>query len=1195
MKIMKNTLFILVSLILLSVFKSQAQGATQILGGVETEGTLQISIYDNGDMAVYRYSNGYWQEQWYDGNCKSTLCYIDGTDYAVDGSYYNGDWFYSYATSLTTISNTSSTDTAELVLEKSDVVSIKQTIYYPPGAAYFTLQWEITNLSDSTVDDLRFFSGGDTYSSGIDAGAGFWEAIGNTVGVRNMITDTSQQNMYMQGNTIPYAYESRYFGDVGDSVVANALTDAIDPDEGTDNGMALEWRKESLAAGATWTINASEKFITKEVTTLLVSAPISSQVAPGSTIDLTYSVTNLTDSETSVTLDETIDLGGWTAVIQSPSSPFTLADNASQDVVIQVTCPGGTALGTIAKVTLEATNDSGTASDFCNVEAAQVPTITSQPSDRSVNAGESASFTISADNATSYQWQEFTGSWRNVTNEGIYSGATSTTLNISSAAAGMNAYKYRCVATNDYRSATSTIATLRVSTLSPGTYYVNNTTGNDANDGSANYPWKTLHHAISQINAVASGTYVLHVALGTYSINVSNGESDTQLVLSQSGVTIKGENGSAPIIDGTNAQNWTKGLEITGSNVTVVNLYVTGFSDTDEEGIRISGGTGNEIRYCKIYGNNWGIRVSEGSSNTIRNCDIYDNSTHGIDIIFGTGTTVVNNKIHDNPLYGIRTESSPEISRNLIYDNTFGIRVEALNETSVSPTIENNVIYEVASGAMSHGIYTLAKYGSSTFPVIRHNTIDGGVLSGIYMEEDEISSSAPTIKYNIITNFGQYGIQNVGGNPTIEYNDVWNNTEGNYSGIEVISNTNISEDPLYSSYSLQAGSPCINTIPSTEGDPVTLDYPGFTRPRPGETAKTMGAYEYVADVTNNYTFPGGTGVSTDYRIFTVPLNLGTGADMLTAMENVLGSYDPTHWRAFLYMGTVYPEFNSSQFASQAIVPGMGFWIITTYTNQIPFEGGPAPDGVDYVMDLDPGWHLIGLPWTGTQISLGNMSVTDGVNSYAVTSDDNNLTQQYVWDYTGEEPNIDSGYVKRETSGFLLSVNTGYFFKVVAASSIRLTIPHNNNQAQDAPVNVPPNQTNTNEDDEAPPPPPGSEPSPDIKANGQDGPVTVSAGDSVSVSVSLDPGAWSGRNADWWVAAHTPFDPPLEWYTYVYPMGWLPGVQVCLETPLFELTPSFNVLNMVLPVGNYIFYFAVDGNMDGEVDATWLDFVEVNVE
>jgi len=721
-----------------------------------------------------------------------------------------------------------------------------------------------------------------------------------------------------------------------------------------------------------------------------------------------------------------------------------------------------------------------------------------------------------------------------------------------------------------------------------GTYYVDITNGNDSNAGTAAAPWKTLHHAFIQINGGGTGTYVLYVALGTYS--VAN-EADTQMILSQNQVTIKGEDGSAPIIDGTSAQTWSRGIEITGSNVTVENLYFTGFSDNNEEGIRISGGTGNEIRYCNVYANNWGIRVNEATSTTIKMCDIYNNSTHGIDIVQSTGTTVVRNKIHGNPQYGIRAESSPEIARNLIYDNQYGIFLDATTADTVSPTIKNNVIYEVVSNAMSYGIFTLSNNESAVNPKIYHNTIDGGKLDGIKMEKDGTSSSAPIIKYNNITSFGQYGIQNSGASPTIEYNDVWDNTAGSYSG-GTISSTNKNVNPRYvdatnTDYSLQSDSECINAIPS--GDPVTLDYPGFIRPRPGKTTKDMGAYEYVAQETNSYNLPGGTGVATDYRIFTVPLSLQTGLNMLREMEAVLGTYDPVHWRAFMYNGTNYIEFNNNQFSTHKIVPGMGFWIITTYTNTIPFEGTPAPDGVDYVMDLSPGWHLIGLPWTSTSILLSSIKVTDGVNTYAVSSPSNDLTQRKLWDYTGAD-----GYVARTAASFRLQDNKGYFFKV-NDNPVRMSIPNAANVAQEPSPDVVPNQTNTNEDDEAPPPPPGAEPSPDIKVNGQDGPVTVSAGDSVSVSVNLDPGAWSGRNADWWVAAHTPFDYPLDWYTYVYPDGWRYGIYVCAKTPLYELTPPFNVLNAVLPAGNYIFYFAVDGNMDGVTDATWLDYVEVNVE
>ena len=830
--------------------------------------------------------------------------------------------------------------------------------------------------------------------------------------------------------------------------------------------------------------------------------------------------------------------------------------------------------GSTGKVTV--TTSGGTATSSADFTFVNAPTITSFTP---TTGGASTSVTITGTNFTDATAVKFGGT---DASSFTVDSATQITAVVGSGATG------KVTVTTPGGTATSS-GNFTYTAITAGTYYVNISSGSDTNDGSAAHPWKTIHHAISQINEGAAGTYVLYVALGTYS--TSNGEQDAQLVLSQSSVTIKGESGSAPIIDGTNAQTWSKGIEITGSNVTIDNLYATGFSDTDEEGIRISGGTGNEIRYCNVYANNWGIRVNEATNSTIRNCDIYNNTTHGIDVVRSTGTTVTRNKIHGNPKYGIRAESSPEISRNLIYDNAYGILIEALSENSASPTIKNNVIYEVTSNAMSYGIFTRSNNESTVNPKIYHNTIDGGKLDGIKMQKDGTSSSAPILKYNIITNFGQYGINNSGASPTIEYNDVWNNTAGSYSG-GTISSTNKNVDPLYVDatnieYSLQSNSQCINAIPS--GDPVTLDYPGFKRPRPDETAKDMGAYEYVAKETVNYTLPGGTGVATDYRIFTIPLNLETGLNMLREMEAVLGTYDPVHWRAFMYNGTSYTEFSSNQFSSYKIVPGMGFWIITTYTNTIPFEGTPAPDGVNYVIDLSPGWHLIGLPWTNTSILLSRIKVTDGVNTYAISSPSNNLTQRKLWDYTGV-----GGYVARTAASFRLQNNKGYFFKV-NDNPVRMIIPNAANVAEEPAVDVFPSETNTIEDDEKPPPPPGAEPSPDIKANGQDGPVSVKSGDSVSVSVSLNPGVWEGYSADWWVAAHTPFDWPLDWYTYVYPVGWRYGIHVCVQTPLYELIPPFTVLETVLPAGNYIFYFAVDGNMDGEADATWLDYVEVNVE
>ena len=94
--------------------------------------------------------------------------------------------------------------------------------------------------------------------------------------------------------------------------------------------------------------------------------------------------------------------------------------------------------------------------------------------------------------------------------------------------------------------------------------------------------------------------------------------------------------------------------------------------------------------------------------------------------------------------------------------------------------------------------------------------------------------------------------------------------------------------------------------------------------------------------------------------------------------------------------------------------------------------------------------------------------------------------------------------------------------------------------------------------------------PDIKANGSDGPLTVSSSTPVSITVSLDPGNEAGTMADWWVYAATPFGT----YSYVYPSGWQPGLTKTIHTPLFALA-STEIGNRTLPVGDYVFSFDCD--------------------
>jgi len=122
----------------------------------------------------------------------------------------------------------------------------------------------------------------------------------------------------------------------------------------------------------------------------------------------------------------------------------------------------------------------------------------------------------------------------------------------------------------------------------------------------------------------------------------------------------------------------------------------------------------------------------------------------------------------------------------------------------------------------------------------------------------------------------------------------------------------------------------------------------------------------------------------------------------------------------------------------------------------------------------------------------------------------------------------------------------------------------------------------------------TDPAPDIKVNGNDGPVTVAGGQSVRVTVALDPGAYAGRQADWWVQAKTPFSTPADWYSYVYPTGWQPGRVRTVTAPLMAL-PEFEILDAALPAGTYVLTLAVDDNADGVPDFSLSDSVQLTVQ
>lgn len=88
-------------------------------------------------------------------------------------------------------------------------------------------------------------------------------------------------------------------------------------------------------------------------------------------------------------------------------------------------------------------------SNIADLTVTSPPAITAQPVNATVCDGSNTSFSITANNANTYTWQQFDGTnWNNINNGGVFSGATTATLTITGATTSMNGDSYRCVVYN---------------------------------------------------------------------------------------------------------------------------------------------------------------------------------------------------------------------------------------------------------------------------------------------------------------------------------------------------------------------------------------------------------------------------------------------------------------------------------------------------------------------------------------------------------------------------------------------------------------------------------------------------------------------------------------------------------------------------------------------------------------------------
>lgn len=231
-------------------FVGSAAAQTQHqLGGDETDQSLRITVTD-GDVGIERYDAdaGSWIELHYSEDSSETVLNVGGTLYDIPGGgIVDAD------NDNLVVADQYTTNGGDTVVTEFDVpdspLEFTQRITYSGGSQY-SMAWSVTNTGAEPVNDVRLLNGRDSFS-GVDSSNGFWEPSRNAVGAENTL------RLEMVGVTDPDAYQSDEWNQIEDSLDAGALTNnVIEPEH--DSGFALEWQRDSIAAGDTWTVEAVE-------------------------------------------------------------------------------------------------------------------------------------------------------------------------------------------------------------------------------------------------------------------------------------------------------------------------------------------------------------------------------------------------------------------------------------------------------------------------------------------------------------------------------------------------------------------------------------------------------------------------------------------------------------------------------------------------------------------------------------------------------------------------------------------------------------------------------------------------------------------------------------------------------------------------------------------------------------------------
>ena len=416
-------------------------------------------------------------------------------------------------------------------------------------------------------------------------------------------------------------------------------------------------------------------------------------------------------------------------------------------------------------------------------------------------------------------------------------------------------------------------------------YYVA-TTGDDANPGTLEQPWRTVQHAVDRLLPgdtvfLRAGVYHEHVRV------TRSGETGAYL-------TLAAYAGETATVDGqgVDMENWGGVIDLSGQSyvrVSGLRLINSGFA-----GVFADEGSNLVVDHCSTYNTAMsGIFLFQARDVLVESNEVVWAGSSGyqefISIVEVDGFEVRHNRVHGfNPATGGKEgidakngSSNGSIHHNRVYDlDQVGIYIDAFSKQSRNIQVYANLVYDIAG---DDGIALAAEAGGGLENIWVYNnlSVNNGVGLSVSNCCSDLAATHLMTDVYILNNtfFGNGGGIHIA-NPDVTNLVVRNNIVSQNQGYqilaeswvapaafsvdhnlidgfrdaegEIIGEDAVTGDPLFvnptgKNFYLRAGSPAIDRGAALAAPAV--DFDGNSRPLDGDGDATaafdIGAFEFV--------------------------------------------------------------------------------------------------------------------------------------------------------------------------------------------------------------------------------------------------------------------------------------------------------------------------------------------------------------